>query len=316
MPVSRIERGRLTKTQYRELREQLDFRPDVRWQVFALGLLACTLSMGAFLATASGWGPYLVGVGLLSVAMFQAFAILHECGHGSFARSPGVNAVVGHVMSVICVTAYWPWVYIHRHHHRASVHREQDPTVVRLVQFREEGVPGLVRFAWRSWLPIAAALQQVVFASYPLHMLKEAVPKARILRALGSVGVVAAGGLTLMVAFPTIVLPAYVGYLALNELFNVPHHVDSELTDQVLPPWEQAGTARSCSYPLGFWLINLNFNLHVEHHVLPDLPWHRLPEAQRRLKTLLGDGYVEADGIGWLLEHRRKPMADVVNAVD
>ncbi|MEO0602783.1 MAG: fatty acid desaturase [Myxococcota bacterium] len=315
--MSTTQHPGLSREEYRRIRSEVDFRPSWSGQLLTLTLFGGTLGTGLALATMSGWPAYLVGVGLVSMAMFQAFAILHDCGHGSYARAPWVNVVVGHLASLVCVTAYWPWVYIHREHHRASLHPKLDPTAVRLVAWRTERIPWLIRFAWRSFVPLAAGVQQIVFATYPLRMLREGASSGRVARAVSSVLVLLVGVVGAFVAFPGVVRfetigPAYVGYLVLSEVFNLPHHVDRPTSPAVLPPWQQAVTTRSCSYPPGFWLVSLHFNLHSEHHVFPDLPWYRLPDAQQRLEPALGEAYEQAPGLTWLWQKRRRPMQEVL----
>jgi fatty acid desaturase len=107
---------------------------------------------------------------------------------------------------------------------------------------------------------------------------------------------------------------ALVLYLALTELINLPHHSDMPFGFRArLRPWEQWRTARSCDYPR--WIARaglLNFNLHIEHHLFPALPWYRLERVRAELKPVLGEHYAEAVGAAWNVRNRGRDLQTVL----
>jgi fatty acid desaturase len=63
---------------------------------------------------------------------------------------------------------------------------------------------------------------------------------------------------------------------------------------------------RSSVYPR--WLARhlvLNFNLHIEHHLFPSLPWHQLDAARALVKPTLGAKYNESVGNAWIRRNRK-----------
>jgi acyl-lipid omega-6 desaturase (Delta-12 desaturase) len=49
--------------------------------------------------------------------LIRTFIIFHDCGHGSFLRSPRANAVIGFITGMITFTPYFHWRWEHALHH-------------------------------------------------------------------------------------------------------------------------------------------------------------------------------------------------------
>jgi fatty acid desaturase len=178
-------------------------------------------------------------------------------------------------------------------------------------------VPWLLRVAWRSWLPLAAMMQHVVFWRHPLDVWR-AGSRWQFARCAFSVVWLFAAYAGLHWAWPSTFNFRNFGlaiaiYLAAVELVNLPHHADRPTIDRKLALWEQAYSTRSCYYPvLVSELLVLNFNFHIEHHLFPSLPWYRLRQARGLVKEALEGGYEEAVGIEWNLRHRSTDIRNVL----
>jgi len=309
------------KNAYTAIRRQLDHKP--RWAPTITMVAFATLLFCVALAglRAGSLGGYVLAQLCLPVVAFNAFALLHECGHGSATPSKTANSVLGLITSLFCFIPYFPWKYIHQKHHAWSGHIDNDPVLASAQKFRREGVPALVALCWRRWIPLAALLQHFVYALYPLKLLRQGALKGRRLYLCGlSIAFIPLGwGLIFLVAPEpfrvTNVAPALLLFLILEELVNVPHHVAMPLFERKLPLWEQHLTTRSCHYPRGLSeLLVLNFNYHIEHHLYPALPWYRLRKARRLLKPALQSAYTECLGIAWNLENRSIALSDLLGS--
>ena len=58
----------------------------------------------------------LVAAGFLA----RTFMIFHDCGHGSFFKSPRANHVVGFITGILTFTPYHQWRHVHALHHASS----------------------------------------------------------------------------------------------------------------------------------------------------------------------------------------------------
>lgn len=314
----------MDKGEYIRCRQQLRFDRPL-WPALAV------IGFDAGLAATAFWGMSLGGTAawlaaqpLLTLVYFHNFALLHEAGHGSVHERRRVNTLIGHYASICCFMPYFPWKLMHQEHHIWAGNIEKDPTMANLKKMRDRGrVSPLVRFAWRSWVPLAALLQHFVFWGYPLHLWKTGkLNRGNLAQSLISIGFLAATYTALGLLFPaqislSALWPSLLLYLVVTELVNLPHHVmmPTFMTTPArnrLHAWEQHVTTRSCYYPYGLAFLTLNFNLHIEHHFFPSLPWYRLPRLRALLKPALGEGYTEVIGIGWNLQNRSRDAGDIV----
>lgn len=310
----------IDKVAYSALCGRLDFRPSALALFAILAFDAGLLWLWARLAATGSVVNHALSQIVLAIVFFNAFSLLHECGHGSAARSRAANALLGHLASTFCLIPYYPWKYIHKKHHHWAGNLDHDPVLKSLRKFRDRGVPTTVRFAWRSWLPLGSLMQHFVYLTYPHTMWKEGD------RALGE----HARNLISLLWLPTsygllwatvpelrlsTVVPAFVLFLFAEELVNLPHHVGMPATNDKLRIWEQHRVTRSCNYPhVVSELLVLNFNFHIEHHLFPSLPWYRLRQARRLIKPLLAERYHECTGIEWNVRERKHSLETIVAA--
>ena len=57
---------------------------------------------------------------LAGAFLVRVFIIFHDCGHGSFFKSPAANDAVGFISGVLTFTPYYHWRWEHAIHHSAA----------------------------------------------------------------------------------------------------------------------------------------------------------------------------------------------------
>lgn len=90
------------------------------WQIVNTIVPYVALWFLMYFSVAVSWWltiPLAVLAGGLLVRMFIIF---HDCGHGSFFKSPTVNHVLGAITGVLTFTPYYHWRWEHAIHHSAS----------------------------------------------------------------------------------------------------------------------------------------------------------------------------------------------------
>lgn len=318
------ESGGLPRQDYRALRQHLGSHSALKWTLLVLaldGALICAAI--ALLNTATAVG-FLTAQFLLVLVYFHGFAIMHDAGHGSAAKSKLANAIVGHYASIFCFLPFYPWKYIHQAHHSWTGNIERDPTLKLVKDFnaRRRVKNGIARFCWACWVPVSALFQHFVFWGYPFRLLADRSTGWKIrLKCVFSIVLLSGALIGLHWAWPEIFRFGNFGismvvYLVVVELINFPHHLDTEMSDDPtsegkLPVWRQSVATRSCYYPFPLSeALFLNFNFHVEHHTFPNLPWWRLRGVREGLRDKV-DGYQECRGIGWNLANRKRDLFEV-----
>ncbi len=293
----------MNQKQWSDINKLITLKPVL---VVSFAVLAYTASMAyaTTLLLHANWFWYSLSQIIFAVVYFRSFALMHECVHNSAAQQRWVNVVLGHIASVGCGLPFYPWRYIHLQHHTWAGNPEMDPTASAVLKWRNHGVPTIVKWTWRFWIPLAAVIQHWVFWVYPLTIksglkqFRAAVSVTFLIAVYGTA--IAWWGKELLWFIPSVIL-----YLVLTELVNLPHHLGMPTVNRKLPAWLQWQVTRSCLYPK--WIcdeITLNFNFHTEHHLFPHLPWWRLPEAREVIKNFLSEDYTQEIGIGWNLKNR------------
>ena len=310
----------LNKKDYLNLKKKLSFRRNV---FVSLTVILIDLVLFYFCILGllhESWVWYILASLVISVIFFHHFSILHDCGHGSCSSSRTVNSMIGHYASLFCFLPYYPWKYIHQKHHEWSGNLEKDPVLKNMKKWRDQaGAPWLVRFAWRSWVPLAGLFQHVVFWTYPVVMLKQGQLKGKAFwLSLGSIIWIGGIYLSLFLFMSEIFNLKSFGlvfffYLMLVECVNLPHHTGMPTYDEKIPFREQSKVTRSCYFPfLISELLWLNFNFHIEHHLFPTLPWYRLRKVRIYLMSALLDSYHEEKGISWNLRNRKRDFNHLI----
>lgn len=301
---------------YHYVRTQLDFskrRSTVLTQLVVDGSM---VTLCVYLLGGGEWVSYALSQCLGAMIFFRQFSLMHEAVHGTVSDNKAINNLTGVLAGVFCFMPFESWRRLHLEHHAWAGNVERDPSN----KLRKDYDPShkmkyaILSGIWKSWIPVMGLLQQFVFWLYPIQQLKnpEIRPRIKMMIALSLVVPWFCYGFA-MYLFPQTCnlanfVPAFTLYLMMVELINFPHHMDvyAYRGTHRIPVLEQYRVTRSSTYPSWFArFFLLNFNLHVEHHLFPNLPWHQLEKAQSLLKPQLGAKYNESKGNAWIKKNRK-----------
>ncbi len=295
-------------------------RPDPRrfWSDFALG---AALAWGTFLAAcvAEPWSPAMwAWLAAAALAWYRVSIFIHELAHLRQHELPGFrtawNALVG--VPLLLPSAMYEGVH-HGHHRKATFGTRNDPEYLALagrrgsiLLFAAAGalLPLLLlartlllaplAFAVPAWRPLFER-RGCAFAINPQYQRQMSDAERRRLRrwdafttaAWFGAGAAAAAGWLPWRAFALWAL-GYGAVSFLNQVRTlVAHRYDSEWR-----PVDYLGQLRdSIDNPGGWWTelwAPLGLRYHALHHLLPNLPYHNMGTAYRRLAARL-----PADGV-------------------
>ncbi len=315
----------MNKAEYLAIKQQLSFDKPI-WAT----LLTTSVQLGLFaiafiLLLQNNFVTFILSQFLFALFFFHGFAMLHEAGHGNLHKTRWVNTALGHFFSIFCLMPYFSWKHMHQGHHLWTGSINKDPGSKTLLKLRKLGkVPFIYDISWRTWIPLPAIVQHIRLWLYPYNIWKGDPKNISIIKqSVFSVLFLGIMYTALQQAFPQIITIENFGlsiflYFILTETINVPHHVSmphyySSPERDKLHPWEQHISTRSCRYPgILSELIALNFNLHIEHHYFPNLPWYRLKKLRDILKPILGKDYTEVSDFGWNIKHRKISAKDII----
>jgi fatty acid desaturase len=267
------------------------------------------LGLGAWAITASRGSWWLPAALLLQgVLVVALFAAMHECVHGSAFRTRRLNDAVAWLAGLGILFNATYYRQFHFAHHRYAQDPARDPELLTAPAPRTPTEywrrAGALPF-WRARLANLVDLPRGRFEQSPF-----VPPAARheIVRSTRWMLVVLAVLLTASIVLRTAalvwywLLPLALG-LPLLRLYLLTEHTGCSEDDDGL-----TNTRTTISlWPVRFLMWNLPY--HAEHHLYPSIPFHRLPETHRRLRShlrVLAPGYVSTHrGIYAALRRRR-----------
>jgi fatty acid desaturase len=231
---------------------------------------------------------------LWSVPFWLAYGVLygsasdsrwHECGHGTAFRTPWMNNLVYQVACFMIVRNPVTWRWSHARHHTDTVIVGRDPEIALMRP------PELARAAanfvglidgWNGWarmlLNASGRLDPEEATFIPDSEKHKVVRLARIWVAIYAATI----GLAFWMGS---ILPLMV--IGLPRLYGAWHHVmtgllqHGGLADNVID--HRLNSRTVLMNPVSRF-VYWNMNYHVEHHMFPMVPYHRLPELHAMIK--------------------------------
>jgi fatty acid desaturase len=270
-----------------ELRERMTARSDAAGLWHLTGHLGLILLVGALIAAGvPGWWAFLPVQGVLIVFLFT---LEHEATHKTPFASLAVNEWAGRLAGFLLVLPFEWFRYFHLAHHRWTNIDGKDPELL-----------GEKPETWRAWvwhvsgLPYWWSEVRLMVALVRGRAEGEYLPegaKGRIVTearwmALGYL-CVALSLLWSPLALWVWIVPVLLGQPFLR-LYLLAEHGDCPRVANMFQNTRTTFTNRIVRF------LAWNMPYHVEHHVWPAVPFHRLPEVHGLMKEELkvtAEGY-------------------------
>lgn len=268
------------------------WRADLLRRSDGAGLRHLALHLGLIAATGVwigfGWAFWPLVLPVHGVFLVFLFTLEHEATHKTPFATPALNEAVGRACGVLLLLPFEWFRWFHMAHHRWTNIPGQDPEL-------EGGKPeNLGQWLWHvSGLPYWAAGGRLL-AGLARGRMAGFVPDGARARVVAEArwmllcyGVVLASLWVTPILFWLWLLPVVLGQPVLR-LYLLAEHGDCP---QVANMFQNTRTT------LTVWLVRVlawNMPYHVEHHVMPMVPFHRLPQVHAVMKAELqvtAEGY-------------------------
>jgi fatty acid desaturase len=270
-----------------ELRDAMTARSDAAGLRHLAGHLGLILAVGVLIATGvAGWWILLPVQGVLIVFLFT---LEHEATHKTPFASLWLNEWAGRASGFLLVLPFEWFRYFHLAHHRWTNIEGKDPELLgtkpetrRAWVWHVSGLP----FWWSELRLMAALVRGRAEGAYlPEGAKGRIVREARIMA-----GGYALAGLSLLWS-PLLlwvwVVPVLLGQPFLR-LYLLAEHGDCPRVANMFENTRTTFANRIIRF------LAWNMPYHVEHHVWPAVPFHRLPEVHGLMKDELrvtSEGY-------------------------
>jgi fatty acid desaturase len=258
-------------------------QPAIRDTALLFGCMLVFAGLGIWLWPSLWSAPFWLAYGTLyGSAMDSRW---HECGHGTAFRTPWMNTVVYNVASFCMVRNPVEWRWSHARHHTDTVIVGRDPEIAVMrppVMGKVIGNFFGIFDAWSGWsrmvLNALGKLDPEEATFIPESEQPKVIRVARIWVAIYAATI----GLALWTGS---ILPLMV--IGLPRLYGAWHHVmtgllqHGGLADNVID--HRLNSRTVLMNPISRF-IYWNMNYHVEHHMFPMVPYHRLPELHEKIR--------------------------------
>lgn len=270
------------RKQMKALMKRTD-QPAIRDTLILFGCMILFAGLGIAFWPAWWSAPFWLAYGVLYGSAMDAR--WHECGHGTAFKSRWMNDWLYQLACFCMIRNPVSWRWSHARHHTDTIIVGRDPEILAMRP------PALFRIclnlfglldAWNGWarmlLNASGRLDPEEATCIPESEQPKVIRVARLWT-----GVYAA---TIAVALAMgSVLPLMV--IGLPRLYGAWHHVmtglmqHAGLADNVTD--HRLNTRTVYLNPISRF-IYLNMNYHVEHHMFPMVPYHRLPDLHEAIK--------------------------------
>jgi omega-6 fatty acid desaturase (delta-12 desaturase) len=295
-PASTTDSAATTKAPWRTFAPRYE-RPDHRrWTALADTLIpfflgwylmyrSLEISYGLTLLLALPTGGFYI----------RAFAIFHDTTHFIWFKSQRANVLLGTVLGWLTLTPFWLWRFVHARHHSAlgNLDRRHEPQIRTLTLREYLDLPPLRRLVYRVYrnplvmIVLGGFFIWVVVQRFAGHLCAGRRERYSVyITNLALAGVLAAAYQTIgLRAFLMVHVPiTFVGSTVGVWLYYVQHQYEDTY-------WAKAG---ACDYsraalqgsiflrmPPWFDWFTGYFTWHSIHHLIPRIPFYRLPECYR-----------------------------------
>jgi fatty acid desaturase len=274
----------IPRARMKELMQRSD-GPATRDTAIWIGLLILTGALGTYF-----WGTW------WCVPFFFVYGVLygsggdsrwHECGHGTAFKTQWKNEAVYQLACFFMIRNPVVWRWSHSRHHTDTIIVGRDPEIITP---RPPDVPKVLANLFGLFDVPQSLLAMVRYAFGKVtEAEKDFIPEAERFKVVATARVWMVIYLVVIAAcfYLHSILPAML--IGLPRIYGAWHHLMTGLTQHIglaEDVLDHRLNSRTVYINPFSRFVYWNMNYHVEHHMFPMVPYHRLPELH---KDMLSD---------------------------
>lgn len=272
----------IPRPQMKALMKRSD-QPALRDAILLFAAMIFFAGMGVALWPTWWSLPFWLAYGVLYGSAMDAR--WHECGHGTAFRTAWMNDVIYQIACFCMIRNPISWRWSHARHHTDTIIIGRDPEILAMrppaalmIAVNFFGVIDVWRGLARMMLNASGRLDPQEASYIPQSEQPKVIRVARVWLVIYAATVVLAVMLGSILPLMLIGLP---------RLYGAWHHVltgilqHTGLAENVTD--HRLNTRTVYMNPISRF-IYLNMNYHVEHHMFPMVPYHRLPQLHALIK--------------------------------
>ncbi len=249
------------------------------------------LILSGYLAYLS-WGTFYAIPAFLIYGIIYSFtnARWHEYGHRTFFKSRILNDIFYEISSFLQYLESVSWRWSHTHHHSRTIHQEIDfeiqvsrPSKLYLIFFTEVF---RIQFIWfefkKIFLHSLGIMTKVALDCVPENQRSKMIWNSRIYMLIKILIIVWSFKIGSFLPCMFVILPNIYGNILLQFVTLTQHGGLKADT------WDHRESTRTFyTNPILGWLLYINMQYHIEHHIYPQIPFYNLPKLHKLIKKQL-----------------------------
>jgi len=228
-----------------------------------------------------GWPLVLLPQGILLVFLFN---LQHECTHKTAFRSDALNEIFGFFLAGVLVQPFLWFRYFHLDHHRYTNDPHRDPELIGHTKPQNWLAYWFFVSTLAYWKSKITLLFSQSFAAITDSYVPASEHKAIKREAQVLLSVYAA-----LLIFSLFVNPIFLWIWFIPLCIGFPFLKLYHLAEHGLCPLNEnkfQNTRTVLTHPAALWLT-WNMPFHAEHHLLPGVPFHQLPNLHKKVRNHL-----------------------------
>lgn len=242
---------------------------------------------------------------IFALSLVGLFVLGHDCGHHAFSKKRWLNYLVGHIAMSPFMLGFHNWRIAHNHHHAFTQmrHNDTDWPEQMVTQAEYQAQPWHKKLHSRLGLATPIGLLVAFWVSTGRRLLiHKLFPQIRLnqlfrrqLRFSNAITLVCStlaisaifywGGSWVFCKY--YLIPICIGN-TVGSLFTMLHHTNADSLVFEKADWTPVRGQLVSTFEVRFpwWIEYLCFdiNIHLPHHLAPQIPWYHLKEASQALK--------------------------------